>query len=61
MDWQKASRCLGVLLLLTRQRFSWCRVVRNSVRFWDVDDLKALGAAVQGAIAEKEVTAKAEQ
>ena len=34
---------------------------RNSVRFWDVDDLKALGAAVQGAIAEKEVTAKAEQ
>ena len=61
MDWRKLQDALGGYYSSHASGSVGVEWFRNSVRFWDVDDLKALGAAVQGAIAEKEVTAKAEQ
>lgn len=61
MDWRKLQDALGDYYSSHASGSVGVEWFRNSVRFWDVDDLKALGAAVQGAIAEKEVTAKAEQ
>ena len=61
MDWRKLKDAMGDYYSTNASNSTGVEWFRNSVRFWDVDDLKALGAAVQGAIAEKEVTAKAEQ
>ena len=61
MDWRKLQDALGDYYSSNASGSVGVEWFRNSVRFWDVDDLKALGAAVQGAIAEKEVTTKAEQ
>ena len=61
MDWRKLQDALGDYYSSHASGSVGVEWFRNSVRFWDVDDLKALGAAVQGAIAEKEVTTKAEQ
>ena len=61
MDWRKLQDALGDYYSSHASGSVGVEWFRNSVRFWEVDDLKALGAAVQGAIAEKEVTAKAEQ
>ena len=61
MDWRKLQDAMGSYYSSHASGSVGVEWFRNSIRFWDVDDLKALGAAVQGAIAEKEVTAKAEQ
>ena len=61
MDWRKLQDALGSYYSSHASCSVGVEWFRNSVRFWNVDDLKALGAAVQGAIAEKEVTAKAEK
>ena len=61
LDWRKVQDAVQDYCKCHATGATGVRWFRDSVQHWDLDDLKALGAAVQGAIAEKEVTAKAEQ
>jgi hypothetical protein len=59
MDWQKLRIALGEYYAIHASNSSGVEWFRNSVKHWDADDLKALSAAVAGAIASKTAEAKA--
>ena len=59
MDWQKLRIALGEYYAIHASNSSGVEWFRNSVKHWDTDDLKALSAAVAGAIASKTAEAEA--
>ena len=61
LDWRKMQDAVQDYCKCHATGATGVRWFRDSVQHWELDDLKALGAAVQGAIAEKEVTEKAEK
>lgn len=59
MDWQKLRIALGEYYAIHASNSSGVEWFRNSVKHWNADDLKALSAAVAGAIASKTAEAEA--
>ena len=61
IDWTKMKDAIGEFYSLYGSGRSGVEWFKSSVSHWELDDLEALGAAVQGAIAAKKVEQKAEQ
>jgi hypothetical protein len=59
MDWRKLQIALGEYYAIHASNSAGVEWFQNSVKHWDADDLKALSAAVAGAIASKTAEAKA--
>ncbi|ADD94185.1 hypothetical protein [uncultured phage MedDCM-OCT-S04-C231] len=59
MDWQKLRAALGEYYALHASCAVGVEWFRDSAKHWDADDLKALSAAVAGAIAGKTAEATA--
>jgi len=61
IDWTKMKHAIGEFYALYGSGRSGVEWFKNSVTHWELDDLEALGAAVQGAIAAKKVEQKTEK